>query len=91
MPWDTEAFLSSLISVSDATASVYKRDLNAFINWSAETDVHEPEDVSRRHIRHYLAWLQEKNYARRTIARKTSALRRYFRWAQQIGVTSTDP
>ena len=91
MPWNTEAYLSSLISVSDATASVYKRDINAFINWGREIDVFEPEDVSRRHIRHYLAWLQEKNYARRTIARKTSALRRYFRWAQQNGITSTDP
>ena len=91
MAWNTEAYLSSLISVSDATASVYKRDISAFINWGREIDVFEPEDVSRRHIRHYLAWLQEKNYARRTIARKTSALRRYFRWAQQNGITSTDP
>ena len=91
MAWETESFLSSLISVSDATISVYRRDVNAFISWSIETDVHDPETVTRRHIRHYLAWLQEKNYARRTIARKTSALRRYFRWTQQTGITSADP
>jgi|TARA_B100001996_G_scaffold381005_1_gene369575 site-specific recombinase XerD len=91
MSWETESFLASLISVSDATASVYRRDVNAFISWSKETDIFEPEDVTRRHLRYYLAWLQENNYARRTIARKTSALRRYFKWAQQSGVTSTDP
>ena len=60
MAWETESFLSSLISVSDATISVYRRDVNAFISWSIETDVHDPETVTRRHIRHYLAWLRKK-------------------------------
>jgi len=91
MAWEIDSFLSSLISVSESTASVYRRDVNAFTDWSVESGILKPEAVTRRHIRYYLAWLQERNYARRTIARKASALRRYFRWAQQAGIISADP
>ncbi|MBG01008.1 MAG: tyrosine recombinase [Acidimicrobiaceae bacterium] len=91
MPWKINSFLKSLISVSDATTAVYKRDVNAFMKWSLENELHRPKDITRRHLRYYLAWLQENSYARRTIARKASALRRYFQWAQRTGVISTDP
>ena len=91
MSWEINSFLNSLISVSDATSAVYKRDVNAFIKWSIGNDLHQPEDVTRRHLRYYLAWLQENSYARRTIARKASALRRYFQWAQRTGLIPTDP
>ena len=91
MSWEINSFLNSLVSVSDATSAVYKRDVNAFMKWSIEEELQKPKDVTRRHLRYYLSWLQENNYARRTIARKASALRRYFQWAQRTGLISTDP
>ena len=91
MSWEIDSFLKSLISVSDTTSAVYKRDVDAFMKWTVEKSLYKPEDITRRHLRYYLAWLQESNYARRTIARKASALRRYFKWAQRTGLIPADP
>jgi site-specific recombinase XerD len=89
--WDLDQFIDSLASVSDATASVYRRDVLAFAEWARERDLREPTEPTRRDLRAYLAWLDQNDYARRTIARKVSALRRYFRWAQRRGLVDTDP
>ena len=42
---------------------------------------------SRTTIRRYLAFLTTREYARRSIARKTASLRRYFRWLVRAGAT----
>lgn len=39
----------------------------------------------------YLASLTEDGYARRTVARKASSLRRYFRWAERQGLCASNP
>lgn len=91
MVWEINSFLLSLVSVTDATTAVYKRDISAFIRWGETENLQHPTQITRRHLRYYLAWLQERNYARRTIARKASALRRYFHWAERTGLISSDP
>ena len=91
MSWDLQNFIQSLTSVSDSTASVYNRDLNSFIDWCESQELTCPEEVSRKNLRYYLAWLQESDYSRRTIARKASALRRYFKWAQSHSLTESNP
>lgn len=50
-----------------------------------------PEDVDLRMIRRYLAYLSTEGYARKTVARKASSLRRYFRWAERTGRVAVDP
>ena len=47
--------------------------------------------MSRRNLRYYLAWLQENDYSRRTISRKASSLRRYFKWAQHKSLIDSNP
>jgi len=47
--------------------------------------------VRRTTIRRYLAFLTTRDYARRSIARKTASLRRYFRWLVRAGVLAADP
>lgn len=91
MRWDLDPFIMSLASVAEATASVYRRDMESFIDWAAAHEVVDPGQVSRRHLRAYLAFLHDSEYARRTIARKASSLRRYFRWAHRRGLTEIDP
>ena len=71
-------FVHSLTGVTPATAAVYRRDLDAFTEWLVETGIDEITDVDRRVLRRYLAHLDHRGYARRTIARKMSSLRRYF-------------
>src|SRR5690606_2692847 len=54
-------------------------------------DVAEPAAVDRTLLRRYLAFLTTRGYARRTIARKASALRRYFAWLVRTGALPADP
>lgn len=89
--WSLERFSASLVSVSDATNAVYCRDLRDFVTWADELGVDEPTRMNRRTIRRYLAFLDQGGYAKRTIARKASAIRRYFDWARKNGVVESDP
>ena len=91
MSWELSNFVQSLTSVSDSTASVYKRDLKSFIKWCESQRLTAPSEVSRRNLRYYLAWLQENDYSRNTISRKVSSLRRYFKWAQHNSLTASNP
>ena len=89
--WDTNEFVESLTSVADSTAAVYLRDIGAFVTWTAEQGLSGPEQVRRGHVRAYLASLTEAGYARRTIARKASVIRRFFRWALRTRRVDQDP
>jgi integrase/recombinase XerC len=88
---EIDAFSTSLTGVSSATAAVYRRDLLAFADWAEEQNVASPTSIDRRWLRRYLAHLDASSYARRTIARKMSALRRFFRWARMTGIVMDDP
>lgn len=88
--WHLDAFCSE-IQVSQATIAVYQRDLAAFVEWAARDDRLSPRDVDRKVLRRYLASLTTRRLAQRTIARKASSLRRYFRWATTRGLVGVDP
>lgn len=91
MSWSLDQFSASLVSVSDATNTVYCRDLRAFVAWSEELGIADPARINRRTIRRYMASLDQGGYAKRTIARKASAIRRYFDWARKNQLVETDP
>ena len=78
--WDTEGFERSLTSVSPATREAYGRDIASFVEWAERASLTGPERVERTTLRRYLAYLATRRYAARTIARRASALRRYFAW-----------
>ncbi|CAN5905056.1 tyrosine recombinase XerC [soil metagenome] len=89
--WDLEGFTVSLTAAAPATVEAYRRDLTDFTSWSAVQGIDEPHLVDRRLLRRYLVELADRPAAPRTIARRASALRRYFRWASRTGVVATDP
>jgi site-specific recombinase XerD len=90
-PWSIDRFVASLTSLRPSSAALYRRDLAAFVEWCAESGVARPETVDRRTLRRYLVRLDRDRYARRTIARKASVLRRYFDWLRRTGVIERDP
>src|SRR5687768_14660099 len=53
--------------------------------------VDRPAPVPRAHTRRYVANLSPREFARRSIARKAAALRRYFGWAVRTGLVAADP
>jgi len=90
-PWRREAFLSSLTAASPNTVDAYGRDLVGFVTWAERLALGGPEAVDRRVLRRYLAYLATRSYAKRSVARKASALRRYFGWLRRTGVLEIDP
>ena len=60
-------------------------------SWAARAGVAGPDGVRRTILRRYLAYLTTREYARRSIARKAAALRRYFKWLVRAGHLPTDP
>ena len=89
--WDLSTWLESLTRIASSTRGVYERDMAAAVAWLDAHGATGPEQVRRRTLRAYLADLDRAGYARRTIARKASVLRRYFDWARRTGRVETDP
>jgi integrase/recombinase XerC len=89
--WDLDGFVASLTASAAATARAYRSDLAAFVEWAERGDITDPERVDRLLLRRYLASLATRRYAKRTVARKASALRRYFGWLHRRGVVDPDP
>lgn len=89
--WNIERFASSLTALSSNTVAAYTSDLRNFSDWCGRSGVHDPAAVGRTTVRRYLAFLTTRDFARRTIARKTASIRRYFRWLVATGVVPSDP
>jgi integrase/recombinase XerC len=89
MDW-TKKFLDRLKTernYSPHTISNYARDLRGFCSFLnlKEFSLESPKLVTRQIARQYLVELQKKNYSRRTIARKISALRSFFKYLMEMG------
>ena len=70
------------------TVEAYRRDVAGFVEWAERGGVTGPTAVDRTLLRRYLAHLATRRYAKRSIARKVSALRRYFAWAARTRAAS---
>lgn len=91
MGFDVEGFTRSLAGESPSTRRGYVADLAGFIEWLERSGVEDPVGVDRLLLRRYLAFLSTRRYARRTIARKAAAMRRYFSWLKATGQIASDP
>lgn len=89
--WHVDAFITSLSAAAPATVAAYRRDLGDFTAWSANVGIAAPTEVTRRRLRTYLVALADRGLASATIARRTSALRRYFAWMTRVGHLEVDP
>ncbi|MDQ1415533.1 MAG: integrase/recombinase XerC [Acidimicrobiaceae bacterium] len=91
MSWQVDDFEHSLTDVAASTIVAYHRDVQAFVAWATRAQLGGPPEVTRLLLRRYMAYLATRNYARRTVARKAAALRRYFDWLRRQGVIDADP
>ena len=92
MVWQLKTFKKTLTSLSASSISAYLGDIALFSEWVCEErNILSPDQVNRKHIRQYLSYLVANNYARQSISRKVSALRRYYSWAQRTEIVKVDP
>jgi integrase/recombinase XerC len=89
--WHVDAFERSLTRAAPATVAAYRTDVAAFVQWAQRAELAGPETVNRLVLRRYLAYLASRRYAARSVARKASALRRYFGWLRREGLIAIDP
>lgn len=89
--WNLSGFVTSLTASSTNTVSAYQRDVRLFADWVERHGVKAPTQVTKSHVRSYIAFLTTSKLARRSIARKKAALARYFGWLSRNGKLKVDP
>ncbi len=79
---------------SGHTVVSYQNDISQFIQF-AETKLQSqsihPREVDTNLVREFLAALLKNDLERRSIARKLSALKSFFRYLQSNGITPVNP
>jgi integrase/recombinase XerC len=90
----TASFLRSARAerdLSEHTLTAYAGDLRQFAEWAGRSGVVEMTGIDRKLLRRYVSFLSERRLARRSIARKASAVRAFLRWAAIQKIVGSDP
>jgi integrase/recombinase XerC len=93
----TEAVGAFLVHASDeaglsvATLDAYRRDLQCFVNWCAKRKLTCPNDLAEADIRAFAAAEHRRGLNPRSVQRRLSALRRFFKYLRREGIMSHDP
>ena len=75
---------------SQNTVRYYRLDLLDFGRWAARASVN-PLCATRRDMRSYLGDLDYAQYSRRTVNRRLSSVRSFFRWLAAEGLVESNP
>ena len=74
------------------TIKSYKNDLSGFYNFlTQQFHMHNTLEAEFKHIRYWINFLAENNISNRSINRKISCLKAFFKYNQQIGVINQNP
>ncbi|MEJ2691188.1 MAG: site-specific tyrosine recombinase XerD [Deltaproteobacteria bacterium] len=77
--------------LSDNTVSAYSADLLYFLNSLENVAALSPASITTDHLRSFLRKCHSLGHSSRTISRRTSALRAFFRFLLQEKIISFDP
>ena len=89
--WRVDEFVASLVAASPHTRAAYERDVDQFVAWAERGGCPTPARLDHRTLRRYLAYLNTRGFARRSVARKAAALRAHLRFLHRHGVIPADP
>ena len=87
-------FLSHLAverHVSPHTRDAYRRDLTCLQTWSKTVAGAACTELTPAHLRQFMAAERAKKVSPRTIQRRMSAVRSYYRWLEKRGVITDNP
>lgn len=77
--------------LSRHTVTAYERDLAQLNDFCERLGAARVDEVNRKAIRRYMAQLTTRGYSRRSVARKLSAIRSFFRDATRRGLVPANP
>ena len=81
-------YLKTERNLADNTLEAYRRDVNQLFIFLKHQD---PQKVERNHIRRYLGWLQQQGMDKRTLGRKLSAIKAFFKYALRESAITANP
>ena len=88
------AYIEYLIfqkNYSENTVVAYKNDITVFLQYCEEQGLQKPQDISSRTLRMYLLTLKEKQSKRKTIARKITSVRTFFKYLKKQDIIMQNP
>ena len=83
-------FLSAQRNASEQTVRAYRTDIMAFLGWCDRESV-DALGATHREVRRFLAYLDQAKYSRRTVNRRLSAVKSFYRWLVVEGVVDSSP
>lgn len=87
-----QEYLKIRKNFSSHTIHAYIKDINSFIQYLKERkSILDLTDVNHHLLRKYVVHLKNKKYAQRTIARKISSCRVFYRYLMQQGLINQNP
>lgn len=77
--------------LSEHSIDAYRRDLAQFFDYCDRSGVADPGVVDRRLARRYMAFLDTRGYAKRSVARKVSSLRAFYAEGTRRDIFASNP
>jgi integrase/recombinase XerC len=91
MAWDVDGLVASFAGRSEHTRRAYEHDAHEFVAWAERGGCRDPEALDHKTLRRYLAYLDTRGFARRSVARKAAAVRALLAHLRREGQLTTDP
>lgn len=87
------SYLKSELNLSPHTVLAYTRDVNQFIGFvkSKGSLFDNPQRIDPAFARSYLRWLELKDFSKKSVARKISSCRAFFRYIFREGKIKLNP
>ncbi len=76
---------------SQYTLVSYRCDLEQFISFSEEKEINTVVQVTRKHVRNWIVNLVEAGLAPKSVNRKVTSLKSYFKFLMREGVVEVNP
>jgi integrase/recombinase XerC len=86
-----EAYLAYEKRYSQHTIIAYIKDLSQFIEYSCVSSIEDFREITHSNIRSWIVSLVEESNENRTVNRKLSSLRTFFRWMRREQIIVSNP
>ena len=84
-------YLNTERRVSGHTSTAYQKDIKTFLEFVAVDNEEDLKELSYQNIRGWIVDLVNNDQSNRTVNRKLSSLRTFFKWAQKNQIIDINP